>query len=175
MDSWRLFENSRPNRVVEHIEGCEALVTNKVIIDEAVMMQAPQLKLICVAATGVNNIDLVAARDKGIMVCHVCDYATASVFRHCFYLILALMIRAWEYQYALAQGRWQASDCFCLLDYAINELAGKKQGIVGYGVLGQAMARLGRAQDMQILIAEQRQAKSRLPGATLYWRSIYRN
>jgi glycerate dehydrogenase len=112
------------------------------------------LRLICIAATGTNNVDLAAARGRGIAVCNVTGYATASVVQHAFALILALTTRLAEHAAAARDGRWAASDLFCVLDFPFRELAGKALGIVGCGELGRGVARVAEAFGMTVLIAQ---------------------
>lgn len=121
------------------------------------MAAAPRLKLICVAATGTNNIDLLAASARGIEVRNVRGYATPSVVQHTWGLILALATRLANYRDAIRRGDWSVSPQFCLLDYPITELAGKKLGILGFGELGRAVAAVAPAFGMEVLVG-------RLPG-----------
>ncbi|HHJ81063.1 MAG TPA: D-2-hydroxyacid dehydrogenase, partial [Candidatus Tenderia electrophaga] len=145
------------------IASSEILISNKVIIDQHAMQSAPQLKLICVAATGTNNVDIGAAQRHNIRVCNVRGYATPSVSQHVFAMLLSLSIHLGKYRRAVMQGAWQQSQHFCLLDYPIEELSGKTLGIIGYGELGQAVANIATAFDMQVLISEHRDKEPR-PG-----------
>ena len=139
----------------------DVLVSNKVILDADTIRSTENLKLICVAATGTNNIDLAAAAEKGITVCNVRSYATASVVEHVFSLILCLARSLPQYMQAVEHGRWQQSDTFCMLDYPVMELAGQTLGIIGYGELGRAVAAMGHAFGMTVLVAERRGATLR--------------
>jgi glycerate dehydrogenase len=116
-------------------------------------LRPPSLKLIALAATGTNNVDLDAARDRGIAVCNVRDYCTASVVQHVLGTLLLLTHRLREYDALVRSGAWSKGEQFCLLDYPIRELAGRRFGIVGYGTLGQAVARAAQAFGMEIVIA----------------------
>lgn len=136
-------------------------MTNKVALDRAVLTSAPSLRLICIAATGTNHVDLNAAREQGIAVANVVRYATPAVVQHVFALILALTTRLPEYQRAVASGTWQQQERFCLMDYPIRELAGRTLGILGYGELGQAVARVAEAFGMQVLVAQRPGGKAR--------------
>jgi glycerate dehydrogenase len=153
LDDWSFFDNSSSDQVVERLQGASVAVCNKVLIDDHIMSAVPELDLICVTATGVNNIDLEAARRRGIAVANVTGYATPSVIQHVFALILALRTRMFDYQRALKAGKWQQSPFFCLLDYPINELAGQTIGIIGYGELGKAVAKVAKAFGMKVLIS----------------------
>ena len=151
---WEIHQRMSASQVAAAIEDKEIIVSNKVVIGRAEMQQAKVLKLICVAATGTNNIDLQAARELGIEVCNVTAYATASVVQYVFTALLSLQSRLPEYQQAVQQGRWSKSEMFCLLDYPFHELQGKTLGIVGYGELGQAVANVARAFGMNVLVAK---------------------
>ena len=152
--SWAMHPQTDAALTAQRIAGAAVAVTNKVVIDGAVMGACPDLRLICVAATGTNNVDLEAARQRGIAVSNVTRYATSSVVQHVFALILALTTRLAEHAAAARDGRWAASDMFCVLDFPFRELAGKTLGIVGYGELGQGVARLAEAFGMTVLVAQ---------------------
>ncbi len=160
---WQYHASTRPDQLVLRLQDAEIIVTNKVILDAAILARLPQLKLICVAATGVNNVDLTAARYNGIPVCNVTGYATPSVVQHVFMLIFCLLRRLPAYTRALQEGRWQQSEHFCFLDYQIEELQDKILGIVGYGELGQAVAAAAQIFGLSLLIA-QRDNKDQRPG-----------
>lgn len=166
LPDWRLHDFSRPAQVAERLAGASVALTNKVLLNAAALESAPALRLICVTATGTNNVDLEAARQRGITVCNVRGYATPAVVQHVFALILALTTRLLDYQRDVAAGRWQDSPYFCLLDHPIRELAGCSIGIVGYGELGRAVANVATAFGMRVLIAQSRMGTSqagRLP------------
>ena len=167
LQGWQYYDATGDMEVVSRINDCDIVVCNKVRLTKAQLDQSPRLKLICVAATGTNNVDLQAAAQHGIRVVNVTDYATPSVVQHVFGLILALTIRLNQYQAAVRDHRWQNSRFFCLLDYRINELYRKNLGVIGYGVLGQAVARLGEAFGMQILVAERKGKPPRQGRVTL--------
>ena len=156
LPEWQAYEATADAQVAERIANATVAVSNKVRIDDAAMRNAPHLRLICIAATGANHVDLDAARRRGIAVCNVPGYATASVVQHVFALILALSIRLPDYQQALRAGRWQQGSQFCLLDYPIREISGKTLGIIGYGELGQAVARVAEAFGMKVMVAQYR-------------------
>lgn len=152
-DDLQLYAASTPDQVIPRLKDVEVAIINKVIINAEALTQLPKLKLILVSATGTNNVDLNAAKAQGIVVCNCQGYGTASVAQHTLTLMLALATSLLRYDRAVAQGRWQASSQFCFLDYPIIELSGKTLGIVGYGELGQEVARLAQAFGMKILIA----------------------
>lgn len=151
---WSFHPQTSPEQILERIRGARVVVSNKVALDRTLLDQAPGLELICIAATGTNNVDLQAARERGITVTNVTGYATPAVVQHVFSLILALTTRLIEYQTDVTAGAWQSSDRFCLLDHPIRELAGKRLGIVGYGELGRGVARVAAAFGMEVLLAQ---------------------
>lgn len=107
-----------------------------------------------ISATGTNNIDLAAARERGIVVANCHGYGTPSVAQHTLALLLALATRLPDYQQAVRSGRWQQSSQFCLLDFPIVELEGKTLGLLGHGELGGAVARLAEAFGMRVLLGQ---------------------
>lgn len=154
LDTWQYFETTGEDDVVSRVDDADIVVSNKVRLIESHFDQLAQLKLVCVAATGTNNVDLDAAKEHNVRVTNVTGYATPSVVQHVFGLILSLTIKLDRYRSAIREQRWQHSDVFCLLDYRISELCGKTLGILGYGELGKAVAQVGKAFGMQVLVAE---------------------
>lgn len=139
-----------PGRVLD----AEIVIVNKVSLREDIISQAPRLQLICLAATGTDNVALGAARARGVAVTNIRDYCAPSVTQHVFALILALTQRLREYEALLATGAWAKSREFCLLDYPFRELSGKTLGIVGLGNLGRGVARVAQAFGMSVLAAQ---------------------
>jgi glycerate dehydrogenase len=154
LDHWVLLKAAEARPAVKHVADAEVVVSNKVLLDRDTIAAAPKLKLICVAATGTNNVDLDAARDAGIPVTNVTRYASNSVAQHVFGLTLALTTRLFEYRESVRNGAWNRSPFFCLLDHPVRELAGKTLGIIGYGELGHATAKIGGAFGMRVLVAQ---------------------
>lgn len=144
---------TKPEQVAERIQGMDAVLVNKVQLSRALLEQAKNLKLICVMATGMNNVDLAAAAELGIEVRNVQAYGTASVAQHTLMLMLALATRLPLYQRSLAAGDWQQAPAFCLMQHPVTQLAGKNLLLVGYGELGQAVGKLVTALGMNVLIA----------------------
>ncbi|GAA0682399.1 2-hydroxyacid dehydrogenase [Marinobacterium maritimum] len=153
VDELVCYPTTAPEQVAGRIAGFELVITNKVVLDAERIHATEALKLICVVATGVNNIDLDAATAKGIVVCNSQGYGVHSVAQHVLGLMLALHTRLLDYDRAIKNGDWNRSSQFCLLDYPILELNGRTLGIIGYGALGHEVARLARCFGMQVLIA----------------------
>lgn len=140
--------------VAARIAGHEVVIVNKVVLDAATIAGAAALKLVCVAATGTNNVDLAAARARGITVVNCHGYGTPAVAQHAILLMLALTTNFLAYQRDMAAGAWPRAAQFCLLDHPIRELAGKVLGVVGWGELGQGTARLAAAFGMEVRVAQ---------------------
>lgn len=154
LDHWDFFETTAPAETAQRIADADVVLTNKVVLDRELIENAPKLKLICICATGTNNIDLRAAEEKGIAVKNVAGYTGSSLSQHTIALLLALATRWHQYSADVKRGRWSQSPVFCRLDYPVMELAGKKLGVIGYGDLGQKVAHLAEALGMEVLIAE---------------------
>lgn len=167
---WIFYGDTDATQLVERIRDAEIIVTNKTALGRDTIFAANRLKLICVSATGYNNIDLVAAAERDVAVCNVRGYATQSVTQHVFMLMLALTTHFVDYQHLVKSGGWQASQFFCRLDYPIEELAGKTLGIIGYGELGRAVARVAEVFGMRVLVAEHKEvaAASVRAGRTVF-------
>ncbi|MCF6280969.1 MAG: D-2-hydroxyacid dehydrogenase [Candidatus Polarisedimenticolaceae bacterium] len=141
-------------QTMQYLKNVEVVVSNKVELDREVLLQADCLKLICVAATGTNNVDLEAAAELGIAVTNVANYSTPSVVQWVFTHLLALRSRLLEHHVAVRCGDWQHSPQFTVLDYPFAELSGQTIGIVGYGTLGRAVAKVAEAFGMRVLICQ---------------------
>lgn len=153
VEEWSWFDQTLPREIAARVADIDVLVINKVRIGAAELAAAPRLKLICAAATGTNNIDLAAATARGIAVANVRRYATPAVVQHVFGLLLALVTRQHEYQAEVRAGEWGRSAQFCLLGHQIREVAGMRLGILGWGELGQSVARVAECFGMQVLVA----------------------
>lgn len=154
VEDWRWHGLVSVDELHQVLTDVDIVVSNKVVLTEQDLSRANKLKLVCVAATGTNNVDLVAAASHNIAVSNVSGYATASVAQHAYTLLLALTTRFGEYTAAVKHGQWSKSRFFCLLDYPVRELAGKTLGIVGYGHLGKAVAAIAEAFGMRVLLAK---------------------
>ncbi|MEI6241724.1 MAG: D-2-hydroxyacid dehydrogenase [Planctomycetia bacterium] len=149
--------------IVARARDAEVVLTNKTVLSRDVIAALPTLKYICVLATGYNVVDVAAAREHGVTVCNVPEYSTPNVAQAVFALILELTNRTGHHDRTVHEGRWAACEDFCYWDGDLVELAGLTLGIVGYGRIGQAVARVGRAFDMRIL-AHRRAAVGTIEG-----------
>ena len=148
------YDYTLPKNTAERIADADIVVTNKVVIAEKELQVNPNLKLICVAATGYNNIDVQAAKNHSVVVANVKGYSTESVAQHLFAHLLAFYNSVLPYNQAIKQNLWQSSNIFTMLDYEIEELAGKTIGIAGYGAIGKRIARIAEAFEMNVLVAK---------------------
>jgi glycerate dehydrogenase len=160
LDEWEVYHKTSAEEVSGRIQFADVVLTNKVRLEASHLLGASQLKLVGLLATGTNNVDLAAAKQAGICVCNAVAYATPSVTQHTIGVILALATNLLNYVEDVNEGVWQNSDSFCLHQHPIIELAGKNLGIIGYGMLGQAVARVAKSLGMNILVSER-------PGAVL--------
>lgn len=145
------YPYSSPAEALERVKEAEVLIINKVKVTAGLMDAAPKLKLICEAATGVNNIDLEAAAARGIPVKNVAGYSTDSVVQLTFALILNLLCRTASYDNYIKGGEYSASPIFTEVSRPFPELAGKTMGIVGMGTIGQRVAKVAEAFGMKVI------------------------
>ena len=151
LPEWTFYEQSGPDDVKNRLRGVTVAITNKVVIDADTLAASPDLKLICISATGTNNVDLEAARRQGVVVCNVSGYATATVAQHTLALMLGLATAWHRYDADARAGRWSESDMFCRMDYPVVELAGKTLGLIGHGDLGRRVAALAEALGLSLI------------------------
>ena len=147
-----VYDRTSPSELMERSAGAEVLITNKTLIMADNMKALPQLKYIGVLATGYNVVDIEAAKAQGIVVTNISAYSTNSVAQMVFAHILNITQRVGYYAKENTQGRWANNVDFCYWDTELIELAGKKMGIVGFGNIGQATARIAQAFGMEVLL-----------------------
>jgi glycerate dehydrogenase len=145
-----------PAEASVRLSGCEVVLLNKAHLNAPAIAGADALRLVVLAATGTDNVDLEAARRAGVAVANIRNYCTTSVVQHVLALILALTQHPHRYAALVRAGAWARSHSFALFEYPIRELAGRTLGIVGYGTLGQAVAQAGRCLGMEILVGARR-------------------
>jgi glycerate dehydrogenase len=159
----RYYDFSEPEEIPARLQRCEIALLNKARIDREVLARAPTLKLIVLAATGCDNVDTAAAAQAGIGVANVREYCSQALAQHVFALILCLTQQVGLYDSLVRTGAWSRSRSFALFDYPIRELAGRKLGIVGFGTLGQSVARIGESFGMELLISQRPGAAGKPP------------
>ena len=140
-----IFQTTSSEQTAQRILNATVIVTNKVVITKEHMQSAKALKLICVAATGTNNVDLNAAKELGIVVKNVAGYSTDSVVQHTFSMLFYLMGHSRYYDETLKSGNYSKSAVFTDVSHPFFEVKGKKWGIIGLGAIGRGVANLAKA------------------------------
>ncbi len=148
-----IFEVTRDEQIADRIRNVEFILGNKVRITDELMQNNPTLRFIGLTATGVDNIDLAAAKRHEIAVCNIRGYCTESVTEHVFGGLLNLTRSLDRYGSAMRAGEWQQSEDFCLLSFPIRGLSGKTLGIIGYGELGRGVAKVAKAFGMDVIVS----------------------
>jgi glycerate dehydrogenase len=176
-DRWpcTVHQVTSPDETIARLAGHTVAVTNKVVIDAAVLQsnEARSVKLIAVAATGTDIIDKGAAQQRGVSVCNVPGYATESVAQFTMALILECATRASRFAEVVRGGAWERSPIFSLLTYPTTELNGKTLGIIGYGNIGQTVARMARGFAMKILVAARPGARQPIQGGRIALEQLF--
>lgn len=147
-----VYANTAPHEVAEHIGNANVVLLNKIRLDESVLRQAPCLQLICVAATGFDNIDVAYCRKRGIAVCNVVGYSTQSVAQVTVAMALSLVTHLSEYRHFVSSGAYTESGAFNCVEPAFHEIAGKTWGIVGYGNIGRQVGTVARALGCRVIV-----------------------
>lgn len=149
-----LLAATAQHEVLERIAGHAIVMTNKLRLDRVIIEGSPDLRLIALSATGTNNIDLEAARERGIAVCNITDYCTPSVVQHVLGVLLSLTHHLSDYSREARDGTWAKGSQFTLLGHRIRELRGLTLGVIGWGVLGRAVAQACQsALGMRVVVA----------------------
>ena len=150
---WTEYQATSPAEVIPRLKDATIAITNKVPIREEALAELPDLRMIAVAATGYDVVDVHACQERGIVVANVRGYAINTVPEHTFALILALRRSLIGYRQDVIAGEWQKAGQFCFFHHPIRDLRGSTLGIMGEGVIGQSVARLGQAFGMRTLFA----------------------
>lgn len=166
---WTEYPSTRADQTLERAKEADILITSKVILNREILSQLPKLKLIAITATGTNNVDLVAAKELGIVVKNVTGYSSVTVPEHVIGMIYALKHRLIDYHRdQLLTDRWATCGQFCYVDYPIGDVQGSTLGIVGRGCIGNEVARLAQAVGMRVLFAEHQGASEIRAGYTAF-------
>ncbi|MDO4435946.1 MAG: D-2-hydroxyacid dehydrogenase [Cardiobacteriaceae bacterium] len=160
---WQVFERTpyQAEIIIERLQGAHIAITNKVPLTREILSALPDLKLVQITATGLNNIDLEAAKALGITVYNVAGYSSISVAEHTLMMALSLARGLLPYHQQSLDGTWQQDGRFCLTDLPILDLYGKTWGIVGGGAIGQEVAKRAQAFGMKVIFAERQSALPR--------------
>ncbi len=165
---------STPAEVPGRLKGCQAVVINKVALDRSILErpEVQDLRLIAVAATGTDNVDLDSARNRGISVCNVPGYATQAVAQFTMALILELSSHVGKYSHLVRRGTWQKSPMFTRMDFPSIELNGRRLGIIGFGSIGKAVARMARGFGMEVAVSQRPGSSGPTPSDRLSLRDL---
>ncbi|OYY94606.1 MAG: glycerate dehydrogenase [Hydrogenophilales bacterium 28-61-23] len=166
--SWVEHPACPPEDAADFLWRASIAITNKAPITRELLAACPKLRLIAVAATGTNNVDLDACRERGVAVCNIRAYAEHTVPEHVFMLLLALRRNLLAWRDSLRQGAWRKATQFCLFDHEIHDLHGSTLGLIGYGNVGAGVERLAHAFGMNVLIAEHKGAAEIRPGRVAF-------
>lgn len=161
-----IHESTSPEEIIARAQGATILLTNKVLVTKEVMDHLPELKCICVMATGYNNVDIGAAKNKGIVVCNVAGYSTKSVAQHVFAGIFGYLNRILEYAEESRQGVWTSKNDWTYSKGTIVNVAGKTLGILGFGQIGQEVGKIGLAFGMKVIAYHKHPERDRMEGVT---------
>jgi glycerate dehydrogenase len=156
----KTYSQTSPEQVIERLQGATVVVVNKIILNERILSQCPDIKLIALAATGVNNIDTEYCKAKGITVKNVTGYAKTTVAEHTLMMILALQRSLNAYRQQVINGDWGKSSLFYLGDNEIVDLNGLTLGIIGKGAIGERVADLGKAFGMHVQFLGRKEQKA---------------
>lgn len=159
---------SAPGEVAARVRDTSIIITNKAVLRSELLSTLPKLKMVAIAATGTDNVDLDWCRANGVVASNIRGYAAHTVPEHVLALALALRRNVPAYQRDVRAGKWQQSPMFCFFDHPIRDLHGGIMGIVGRGSLGQGVARLAEAFGMRVLWAEHKGAHEVRPGYTAF-------
>lgn len=154
LGAFKSYLKTSPSQIYSRARHVDAVITNKCVFDARLLSRLKHLKVIHIAATGTNNVDLAAARRRGIAITNVSGYSTESVVQLTFAFILSLATNLAQFNLAVHDGRWSRSPFFTLPAFPISEISGKTLGIVGYGRIGKRVARIAKAFGMKVLIAK---------------------
>lgn len=159
-----IYDRSAPTEIVDRAKDADVVLVNKVVLNETLLNQLPNLRYIGVMATGYNNLDMATAKRNGITVTNVKAYGPASVAQHTFALLLALTNHLELHSQSVFNGEWVASPDFCYWKTPLTELAGKTMGLIGLGDIGSHVARIAQAFDMKVIAYRKNPAQTKDSG-----------
>ncbi len=165
---WQEYPSTAPAQTRERLKDAGIAITNKVQLDREILEQLPGLKMVAVAATGTDNVDIEYCRQRGIVVSNIRNYSVHTVPEHVFMLMLALRRNLLAFRADVRSGAWQNSTQFCLFTHPVRDQHDATLGIVGYGAIGKAVAQIATALGMKVLIAEHNGASEIRPGYTAF-------
>jgi len=169
---WVEYPESFAPQVADRIRDATVIISNKLALGEPQLVEARKAKMIAIAATGSDCVDLNYCQSRGITVSNVRGYAANSVPEHVLLLMLALRRNLFAYRADVKEGKWQTSKQFCLLTHPLNDIKGSTIGIIGYGAIGKSMAQLAEGFGMKVLLAEHKGVTDIRPGRTSFTEAL---
>lgn len=163
---WQEYQSTGADQIVTRLKDASIAITNKVALRRETLEQLPGLRMIAVAATGTDNVDIEYCRERGIVVSNIRNYSVHTVPEHVFMLMLALRRNLLAFHADVRNGAWQKSEQFCLFTHPVRDLYGSTLGIIGHGAIGKAVAQIAAAFGMRVLLAEHKGAAEVRAGYT---------
>ena len=163
---WQEYQSTGADQIVTRLKDASIAITNKVALRRVTLEQLPGLRMIAVAATGTDNVDIEYCRERGIVVSNIRNYSVHTVPEHVFMLMLALRRNLLAFHADVRSGAWQKSEQFCLFTHPVRDLYGSTLGIIGHGAIGRAVAQIAAAFGMRVLLAEHKGAAGVRAGYT---------
>ncbi len=163
---WVDYPATAPDQVVPRLADASIAITNKVMLRREILEQLPGLKMVAVAATGTDNVDIACCRERNIVVSNIRNYSVHTVPEHVFMMLLALRRNVLAFRDDLRDGAWQRADQFCLFTHPVRDLHGSTLGLIGHGAIGQAVQWLALAFGMKVLLVEHKGATTIRAGYT---------
>lgn len=165
---WESYPTTMAEQVEARLQNATIAITNKVLLRRDTLEKLPKIKMIAIAATGTDNVDIAYCRERGIVVSNIRNYSVHTVPEHVFMLMLALRRNLLAFREDVRNGAWQTSEQFCLFNHPVQDLFGSTLGIIGNGAIGRAVASIAAALGMQVLFAEHKGAIGVRPGYTAF-------
>ncbi|MGA7750462.1 MAG: D-2-hydroxyacid dehydrogenase [Gallionella sp.] len=165
---WETYPATSADQTVARLKGATVAITNKVLLRRETLERLPGLKMVAVAATGTNNVDIECCRERGIIVSNIRNYSVHTVPEHVFMLMLALRRNLPAFRADVRNGEWQRSTQFCLFTHPVRDLHGSTLGIIGHGAIGKAVEQIAFAFGMKVLLAEHKAAAEVRIGYTAF-------
>lgn len=165
---WQEYPATTAEQTLSRLAEATIVITNKVRLSREILEQLPKLKMVAIAATGTDNVDIECCRERGIVVCNIRNYSVHTVPEHVFMLMLALRRNLLAFRNDLNNGAWQKSEQFCLFTHPVCDLHGSTLGIIGHGAIGKAVEQIALAFGMKVLLAEHKGVAAVRPGYTSF-------
>jgi len=165
---WEQHAATSAQQTVARLTDATIVITNKVQLKRETLEQLPRLKMVAIAATGTDNVDIACCRERGIVVSNIRNYSVHTVPEHVFMLVLALRRNLLAFRDDLQNGAWQKSPQFCLFTHPVRDLHGSTLGLIGHGAIGQAVEQIARAFGMKVQVAEHKGSTEVRPGYTAF-------